>query len=859
MNKMHRTHITPLILLAIACLFNSRMTLAQDMSQPLLRSLAEQMEVTYQLVSNVDVTGCEEVFGGPCFHARLQLALPKTQTLPSYTLYFSHIAPIKWDDHDSLEIQHINGDLHQIIFSGAEFTEQSSLSIGFKAAFWHVNRSDIMPNFFISADGVTPEIIRTTIPLEDTVTGLQVVPHAPTMSAPEQYRRGSDDALPLANAAWLFEHYRTINAGAAEGLTSPRIIPNVKQANWSETASLDLSGGLHIQWGEFVENAVLVGLLEDKGLRMSDTGVPLKLVKDNALDSGQYQLHIQPQQITVKAANREALQYGVVSLYQLLNKDQPSLAVGQITDTPRYDFRGVHMDLARNFLGKVTVMKLIRQMFLLKLNKLHLHLADDEGWRLQLTRLPELTDIGGYRCFDPAENQCLLPQLGSGPHKNSPVNGYLTESDYLEIIQYAHARHIEIIPSFDLPGHARAAVKAMEARYRKLKAQENKQGAEEFLLTDFADDTAYSSVQFYTDNTVNPCMASTYHFINTVISDVKALHAKVNVPLTTYHIGADETAGAWKQSPVCQALIDNNPDLNSVSDLKPYFLNRVLDIVAAHGLKAAGWSDGMHKVISARANEGHQVNVWDTLYWGGHKIADEFNQQGWDTVLSIPDANYFDFPYQNTPQETGYYWAAKNTDEFKVFQFMPDNLAANALQWTDRKGHPYSASMAHKAGAVSGIQTQIWTEAVRTPNTFDYLMFPRLHAFAERAWYKAPWELSQKPGFQWQQGAESAQLLVQQSRDWQSFSRALVTAVLALHKNDVAFRLPPAGAKIINGQLMLNSPWQGLVLEYQLQGMQWRAYTAPVSIAEDVPAIKVRTRLAETQKTSRVQVVNNKP
>ena len=179
------------------------------------------------------------------------------------------------------------------------------------------------------------------------------------------------------------------------------------------------------------------------------------------------------------------------------------LPTGEATDNPRFGFRGVHVDLSRNFLGKDVVMHLIEQMFQLKLNKLHLHLADDEGWRLEIPALPELTQIGAYRCFELAEEQCLLPQLGSGPFREQPTNGFLTTDEYKDILRFAHERQIEVIPSFDMPGHARAAVKAMEARYRKYKALEQTEKAEEFLLSDFLDDTEYLSVQFYKDNTVN--------------------------------------------------------------------------------------------------------------------------------------------------------------------------------------------------------------------------------------------------------------------------------------------------------------------------------------------------------------------
>lgn len=126
------------------------------------------------------------------------------------------------------------------------------------------------------------------------------------------------------------------------------------------------------------------------------------------------------------------------------------------------------VDVARNFHSKQAILATLDQMAAYKMNKLHLHLTDDEGWRIEIPGLPELTDIGAQRCFDPSETECVLPQLGSGPNADNFGSGYFTKQDYLEILQYAKARHIEVIPEIDMPAHARAAVVSMEARYQRL-------------------------------------------------------------------------------------------------------------------------------------------------------------------------------------------------------------------------------------------------------------------------------------------------------------------------------------------------------------------------------------------------------
>lgn len=806
-----------------------------------LESLAKHLQVEYQVVSNLQNEDCKAIFNGPCFEGELRFSLDDKQNFQDFTLLFSHIAPIKWDDHPQLDIEHFNGDLHKIDFSGSEFLA-GDVTIAFKAAFWHANHSDVMPNYFVTSQSEGPYIVDSTRIIVDNHTGLQqagqLVPH----KNPQQYRRHQDDKLPLADTQWMFNHYQTWQTKSQMVADVNRIIPKIKNTEFSESASLDLSAGVHLQWQDGQASLAVSKLITDAGIALSNNGVPVVIKADPEGQKEGYKMVIGPAGIEVRAATKTGADYALVSLYQILKTQAKKIPLGTVEDAPRYEFRGVHVDLSRNFLGKDVILHLIEQMFLLKLNKLHLHLADDEGWRLDIPSIPELTQVGAWRCYEPAEDNCLLPQLGSGPFRDAPTNGFLTVADYEEILRLAHERHIEVIPSFDLPGHARAAVKAMEARYRKYKALENTEKAEQYLLSDFADDTRYSSVQFYNDNTVNPCMESTYRFIDHVIGAVKNMHADAQVPLTTYHIGADETAGAWVNSPVCKQLISRQKSLKDVGDLKPMFLNRVIEIIEAHGLKAAGWSDGMHKIINSEAGQGHQVNVWDTLFWDGHNIAQEFTEKGWSTVLSHPDVLYFDFPYTNHPQEHGYYWASKNTDEFKIFQFMPENQGANALQWQDRFGQPYTAQVnIADSFSYKGMQTQIWTESVRSVATFQYLMYPRLQVFAERVWHKAQWEIPLQDGNY--QYAEDLGLMAQQLVDWQTFAPALLRYIQYDLIQGANFRVPPPGVFWEKGTLHVNSAWSQLDVECRAGTQPWVVVNAKTDVFAGAKQLVCRSKL----------------
>ena len=147
---------------------------------------------------------------------------------------------------------------------------------------------------------------------------------------------------------------------------------------------------------------------------------------------------------------------------------------------------------------------------------------------------------GSKRCHDPMEEECLLPQLGSGSEDCKLGCGYYTVEDYKEILRHANDRHIEVIPEVDMPGHCRAGIKAMEARFRKYMKYGNETAAREFLMTDFDDKSEYLSVQIFTDNAINVCMNSTTAFIRYIIKALKEMHKEIQ-PLRVYHFGGMST------------------------------------------------------------------------------------------------------------------------------------------------------------------------------------------------------------------------------------------------------------------------------------------------------------------------------
>jgi hexosaminidase len=577
-------------------------------------------------------------------------------------------------------------------------------------------------------------------------------------------------------------------------------------------------------------------------------GPELRIEGGHGLPAQGYQLTVGSGRILIVAAGSAAAAHALRSLAQQVAYEGGRLRPLAIQDSPRLDFRGLHVDVARNFHSKAELLKLVEQMAVYKLNKLHLHLGDDEGWRLEIKTLPELAQVGGFRCHDPSETRCLLPQLGAGPSRDTPVNGYLSQADYSEILAAAKARHIEVIPSFDMPGHSRAAIRSMEARYRRLIAAGRPREANLYRLVEPGDTTQYRSVQNYSDNTLNVCIPSTYRFIDTVVEELRRLHAAASTPLKTYHIGADETAGAWSGSPACQALMRSTG--RKAPQLGALFIERVSNSLAKKGIVAAGWSDGLGHVNPRDMPAKVQSNIWSDLFTAAPAEAHRHANHGWKTVISVPNVTYLDIPYAPNPLERGYDWPSRGTDSFKVFSFMPENLAANASVMKDiqNKGPKSSDPEPLQPGRhITGLQGQLWSETVRNDSLVDYMLFPRLIPLAERAWHRGGWEPEYRPGAAYSYGdgqVNEAALLA----DWNSFAQRMRAHLALLDAAGVAYRLAPPGARIVNGTLEANSEFPGQPIEYRVRGSGWTPYTGPVAVRG---AVELRTRTMDGRRASR--------
>ena len=806
---------------------------AVAVTQHELNQLGRTLDVQYQVLDNIDQSACQSAgIAGHCFSAQIRL---QTQAVPltrGTVIHFSHITPIATAQSVAVSISHINGDHHQMSLSQT-IPAHTTEDIRIMAPAWHAARSDIMPNYYLVAGALAPVVIDSTVQQIEQGTGLPVNAHTGTWTRPNQYRRNAEDSLPLeisrAQFASLPEQWAASSAH--------RVIPQVKTRQDSlqkrALAGINLpSNAAHL--------APWIPLVEQLGLPVGERLETIKVIfaAQQFSSAEQYELRVDEHTITLTAASDTAAGYGLLTLAQLREPQSGQVAVTTITDAPRFAFRGVHFDIARSFTGYESITMLLEQMAILKLNKLHLHVSDDEGWRLEIPGLPELTNVGAYRCHDESERQCLMPQLGSGPSRDAGVNGYLSVEQYQSLLQLAAQWGIEVIPSLDMPGHSRAAIKSMEARHARLMAENKPEQAEMYLLTEFSDTSVYSSIQHYNDNTLNPCLPSTFRFIDKLLAELKAMHQQAGVPLTTYHIGADETAGAWTKSAACQ---DSGI---APHDIAKTFIQEIIKLGNSKGLVMAGWSDGMMEALPALPEANVYVNVWQTLPAGASNTISQLAASNIPAVLSLPDVLYFDFPYQNDPLEPGYYWGAKSVSLKKVFGFMPQYPGQHSTLWTDRMGHPYDDEPRQQATEVLGMQAQLWTEITRDQRSVEYMLFPRLLAFAERAWHQAEWEGN----------ASQADYLTELNRDFTEFTQVVAKRHYPrLVKAGINVRIPPPGYQINEQQqIVLRAAMPNLKLEYSADASTWHTYTGALS--KDSIHF-VRARLINSPHTSRIIAV----
>lgn len=820
-------------------------------SQSALDDLAARLGYRYEVVDN----GPECPAGADnCFLATITLDVP--EDVPSdfadqgLALYFGFVNRLPLVESDLFKHELVNGDLQRLTLKpGASIEPGSTHVIKLWGIGSNFSKAFAIPNAYLVADGLEARTIAATRPIIDPDTGLEELPFVAPMTDEARLATKSEaDRTQWLTAERAFALNAERAAPPAEGIA---ILPRPAEATLHEGAPLDVSRGFALTLNGAQAPALqpaLAALARAGAAQGGDT--PLRVDVDEAADipAEGYRLRISGEGVDIAAATVAGANHALRSLAQQVSFGEGRLAPMTIADAPTYGFRGLHIDIGRNFHGRDQLLKLVEAMAAYKLNRLHLHLAEDEGWRIEIPALPELAAIGSQRCHDPSEATCLLPQLGAGPERGDAVDGYLTRDDYIAIVKAAAARNIEVIPSIDMPGHSRAAIKAMEARHARLTAEGKLDEAALYRLIDPADTTIYRSIQNYDDNTLNVCLPSTYRFVDTVVDALAEMHRAAGAPLRTFHLGADETAGAWVDSPACAAMIAEVG--GDARQLTPFFIERVSARLAEKGLQAGGWSDGMGHTDAADMPPNAQSNIWGVLHTGAIREAHDQLNRGWDVVLSIPNLGYFDMPYAPHPEEGGYDWAAREVGTHQVFGFMPDNLPANAALIANIQATPQAIPdepVLEPGHRIAGIQGQLWSETIRTDAEVDYMLFPRLLALAERAWAPANWAPAYAAGeaYEWHDARIDREAL---ARGWRDFAGRVAAQWPLLEGMGIDYRITPPGARIVDGMLEVNSEYPGTTIEYRMGEGEWQTYEAPVAASATV---LLRSRSGDGARASR--------
>lgn len=454
----------------------------------------------------------------------------------------------------------------------------------------------------------------------------------------------------------------------------------------------------------------------------------------------------------VEAADEDGAWYAKVTLDNLKrNAGGNEIPNMVIEDWPDMGYRGFMLDISRNFTTRDNILRFIDLLAHYKVNIFHLHFGDDEGWRVEIEKFPELTAYGAHHAFphrneagEYVEEEYLMPSYNGSidpDDMSSSANGYLTKEDYIEILKYAWERRIKVIPEFDTPGHSRAAIKAMDAYSERV-------GSDEFRLSDPEDRSEYCSVQYYKDNALNVAMPSTYRFIEVVFDELIAYHKEAGVPLPAIHVGGDEVAkGAWTASPACLKIMEER-GWDNVELMKSYYIEKVLDIAEARGVKIAGWQEvvmDLEDHVYERLKKNlYSVNFWHTGH-GQEEYPYQYANDGVPTVLSNMTNTYVDFAYTPDKTERGLSWGGF-VDERRSFSLLPYDIY-RSVRWDDHgrirdiSTLPDGKTPLKARENVIGVQAQLWTETVRCFDHVTSYVFPKVCGVFERAWNASPsWE-----------------------------------------------------------------------------------------------------------------------
>lgn len=405
-------------------------------------------------------------------------------------------------------------------------------------------------------------------------------------------------------------------------------------------------------------------------------GTIISLFINKKLKENEYKLTIRGAEVAISAKDNKGIFNGIQTLIQLLssNSSIPNL---EITDFPKFQWRGMHLDVSRHFFPKEFIKKYIDYLAMYKMNTFHWHLTDDQGWRIEIKKYPKLTEVGAWR------NRSMIGRYDDNKYDEKKYGGFYTQDEIKEIVKYASERHITIVPEIEMPGHASAAI----AAYPELGCTGQQiKVAEKWGVF---------------DDVFCP-KEETFTFLENVLREVMQLF-----PSKIIHIGGDEAPKTqWKTNEIAQALIKKE-GLKDEHELQSYFIQRIEKFLNKHGREIIGWDEILEGGLAPNAR---------VMSWRGEDGGIAAANLSHEVVMTPVGYCYFDH-YQGNPEtEPIAFGGYTSTEKVYSYHVIPERLAVDKKKF------------------VLGSQGNVWTEYITTPEQVEYMVFPRITALSEVLW-----------------------------------------------------------------------------------------------------------------------------
>lgn len=665
------------------------------------------------------------------------------------------------------------------------------------------------------------------------------------LDKPGQWR--DHKAYPDGN--YMYSYNEAIN-GFGDGYTGNDydIFPAPKQVDiedgFTQVGSLvTIKTGKFLQWGGYRRaKALLTSELQKRGVYASSgqsTVIELLLDKKLSTNGEYYTLRVHDGKISIHGVTQAALMNGVKTLIAALDHSKGHrLQNCFVIDWPDFGYRGVMLDIARNFVIKPADFKrTIDLLAYYKINTIQFHFTDDEAWRLEIPGFPELTQVAARRGATLDENGYLAQIFdgnGNPDDLSQCANGYYTRAEFIDLLKYARSRGVRVIPEIETPGHARAAIVAMKNRAK------NNPTAEQFRLWDDKNESVYTSAQSYHDNVLNVASDDVYRFIDRVVAELEKMYKEAGLKLEIVHLGGDEVPnGAWSKSPDVQALMQRE-GLKTQHEVSEYYVKRISELLAARKICIEGWQEVAlnHKpefntVVAPRVAG---VNAWSTV-GSRSDVPYRLANDGYPVILSNVTNFYMDMAYSWHQNEQGLHWGGK-VDEFDAWSALPANIYASARTAVD--GTPINITTAgdgkvglEKPENIIGVQAQLWGETLRSFDEVQYMLLPKMMGVSERAWTAMP---------EWSKNLTDNQVYNEARHQ---YNLKIGTRELPLLKGmGYTFRVGPPGIKLVDGNLMINTQYPDELVTYTLDGSEPTVdsprWTAPVPVKTQPQVIKAK-------------------